>query len=678
MAETIVLDPTSEDSGNSQLTLTDTASGIEVISQKYGLADRSRITSSGPDTDYERVVKSGRKNRVIELEVRCFGTNMLAQVKLLQRKIGKLSQYRGTLKRTLGSGEVIVFDVLDADVVVPADHLFANFRSATCSVTLLCKPLGRGPEVQVATFSETSLPAAVFSFAAPAGDVPALGRLEVTEAGSADQAFLHWGVECAGYLGTAAVSSLQFAGTSRLAYNGSTALAVSGAVSGTVLNQGTLTTAYAAIMGLASSGTVYPSHIGTYDVWARVYMGTANAGTVSAALEWAQGDLQNYTRNDALTLPPSRKGAFLWQNFGQVALEKVTTGAQRWDGRIIAKSTTTGDDLAVDYVDLFPVLEGYGEARAVQTNPAVTAFTAWDDFTLGTYAGGLIGDTLPRGGTWGTVASAYETDDFTVGAGVAARTVTNDSAGGYINGRWLYATGTSGMTAQAVRVTGSTGSFAAFAAVARAVDRDNFAFAFCAPDIATNQMVIGGGKYVGGTLSVLAGGVGGTRSGWPIGTAARVFFMVSASGRWQAGLEGADGSRRVLEQGQDSVLATGGALASGYAGFLDYNATGSAQTRHYYDFQAWVPTFDAVVFAGKKATVYHDRFRRQDTAGTAVGKAGDYRGDYLRIPASNVGGTVRMIARYTRGLPESGADSAVDDIGGTVWATPLYLNVPEP
>ena len=677
MAETIVLDPTSEDSGNSQLTLTDTASGIEVLSQKYGLADRSRITSSGPDTDYERVVKSGRKNRVIELEVRCFGTNMLAQVKLLQRKIGKLSQYRGTLKRTLGTGEVIVFDVLDADVVVPADHLFANFSSATCSVTLLCKPLGRGPEVQVATFSETTLPAAVFSFAAPAGDVPALGRLEVTEAASADQAFLHWGVECAGYLGTAAVSSLQFAGTSRLSYNGSTALAVSGAVSGTVLNQGTLTTAYAAIMGMASSGTAYPSHIGTYDVWARMYT-PANGGSVSVALEWAQGDLQNYTRNEAAIIGPSRAG-FVYRNLGQVALEKVTSGAQRWDAQIIAKTTFTGDDVAVDYVELFPVLEGYGEARAVQTTTAITTYRAWDDFASGSYGGSIVAgtpDTLPRGGTWGTVASAYETDDFTVTGGVAQRTAVSDTATDIRYGRLVYASGTSAMAEAVSQIDFKLGTYGkAQGAAARIVDKDNFLAAYWSP----SQDTIFIQKVVAGTPTTLSSfyepglvTYGYTGVDW------QIMLRVSAGGTWVARIASVDGVFGFSLDGYDSVLAVGGALASGYCGFIDWHPVATAETRQYDNFIAWTPRVDAAVFAGKKATVYHDRFRRYDSAGTALGKAGDYRGDYFKIPASNVGGTVRMIARYTRGLPETGSDPTVDDIGGTVWATPLYLNVPEP
>lgn len=668
-SETLVLDPTSEDSTNTQLTITDPSNGIDLLEQSYPMPDRDRQFAASVDTIGDPLVSTRFKNRVVTLKVRCYGASMRTRLTELENKVGKFTQYGGTLKRTLADSSVIVFDVLDADLDVPADWHFLQASSVTCTVTLTCKPLGRGAASTYGSSTESSNPELVFTVAAPSGNVPALGLLEVTEAQGVDQGFVQWGVQSRNY-GTATTAALAFSGSSRLAYNGSTALAVSGAVGGTVLNQGSLTANYQAVCSLASSGTAYPTHVGSFGVWARLYMGTANAGTVTAALEWAQGDLLNYTRNDGTVLPSTRSGAFLHTYLGQVRIERALTGAQRWDGRLVAKSTTSGDDLAVDRFYLFPVDEGYGEARSAAPNlgAAPTAYVAQDGFDQA--AGALTGKTLPVGGTW---AGAGDADDFsTTGSGAITRTAVSDSSG-LQNGRLMIA----GSSTYATCVAGVSATWTGFAIFPRAngllwgvllryVDTSNFLAAYLYYDGAQVWTYIS--KRVAGVTTALGADVTIYSAGLIEGD---VVASAYASGDAYMTLNGAP----VLAV-SDPVLATGGALATGKVGFFDNYTSATALTRTYDNFWATATPSDAALYASRKLQVRDNTVIRQDSTGTAYGKPGDVRGDYLRIPASNTGGTARVIVKASRGVPETGIDGGVDDITGQLTVTPLYLAVP--
>lgn len=661
MAETLVLDPTSEDAANTQLTLTDAASGLDVLSQKYRPPDRKRLFIDLLEGFGNPLVGSGYGNAEIELVVRCYGTSMRTAVKSLQAKVGKLQQQGGTYKRTLSDSTVIVWDLQDAEITdFPADNVFVNQSSVNVTIVLTTRyPVGRGPETQLATFTETTNPEAVFAFAAPLGDLPALGRLEVTEAQAQNQAFLQWGMRSGNY-GTATTNALSFAGTSRIAYNGSTALAVSGAVSGTLLNQGTLTNSFAAVCGMASTGNAYPTHIGEYEVWARLYMGTANAGTVTAALEWAQGDLMNYTRNDGTVLAPSRAGGFMHVNLGRVKIEKALAGAQRWDGRLIAKSTTVGDGLGVDRFYFPPVDDGYGEARAVTVLSAPTTWAARDAYAHA--AGTLNGKVAPTGGTW--VWQGSGTDFATTGAGHVTRSAAALQT--MLLGTAVYSTIA---LQQDVKISDASASDTMTTLLFRYVDANNYASIEYTLDegaIRVQLLVAGAGvasdfHYV----PVLAADTYHTL---------RVFADPSGQITVWEGTTGHGFGQPVLRF-QHSSLATGGALDDGTVGFSD--TSNLTFTRTYKNFEAWVPAPDAAIFASRKATLRHNSFQRQDSAGTAYGDVGDYRGGYLRIATVATAGSAQMLVKSSRGIPEYGADAGIDDTGGTLWATPLYFNSPD-
>jgi hypothetical protein len=272
---------------------------------------------------------------------------------------------------------------------------------------------------------------------------------------------------------------------------------------------------------------------------------------------------------------------------------------------------------------------------------------------------------LPIGGTW---VGAGDATDFAIGSGLLIRTATSDSSG-LENGRLLTAS-TPSLTSMICSL--SFPLFAAFGAsagalsqglVARYVDSTHFVAAVIVSASPTPAIYVIRQNGAGSPTTLYFGAA-------PL-YPADLAFAIDANGNYVVYSNGA-----AIASGYHSSLATGGALASGKVGIVDAYTSATAYTRSYDNFYAAGATSDAAVFASKKLQVRDNTTIRQDSAGTAYARPGDVRGDYLRIPASNVGGTVRMIVKASRGIPETGADTSVDDIAATLSVTPLYLTVP--
>lgn len=687
MAFSVLLDSTTELSTNTKLELQDTGSGIRVVSMDFQPPPPKKVWASSQATVGSIPVAANYENRTIKLVVQVRGSEstMRAGVTAVTKKVGKLDRYGGTLTRTLNDGDLITFDLLGAEVEIPSDmekwfHL-RNYVELT--VTLTAKPFGRGVKQYLksdltwttvagdqATISETSLPEIQVTFPAADGDVPALGELTIVEQDAENQGFFHWGIQCRNYVASTAstTSALAYQGEACFIYNSSAIATVSGASGGgsnNVLTQGTLSPTYVAMMGLPTAAGAYPTHTGEFAVWARVY--PSNSGTVSLALEWSQADATVYTRNDPVTLPAAMSGSFRHVFLGMVNIAKVVTGTQRWDGRIIAKSTSLGDDLSIDRVYLFPTAEGYGEAYASNALPSATSASARSDFT--TESGAIAGDSLAVGGTW---TGAGDADDFSVAGGVATRTAVSDSGVTYPNARIITAS-TPTLTNAVVEVdcmASVAGGFIGL--VARYVDVNNFFGAFLVTHASSTivwvQGVIGGvHTYIGDTTILV--------KGRPSSTNTRLRLVVTATGAWAITAYEAD-SRGLLDEasGSYSQLATGGTLASGKVGLIDYWNTATASTRTYDNFIAYAGAPDSVPFASRNALVTSSAALRQDTGGTAYGKIADYRGPLFAIPAANTGSTCRLMVKASR--TNYGADPAIDDIGLKLAHTPQYLQVP--
>lgn len=127
--------------------------------------------------------------------------------------------------------------------------------------------------------------------------------------------------------------------------------------------------------------------------------------------------------------------------------------------------------------------------------------------------------------------------------------------------------------------------------------------------------------------------------------------------------------------GQDSALATGGALAAGYCGLIDWYTSASAETREYDNFYAYVPVLDAAIFASQSCEFRWDDVIREDSAGGFYQPV-KHIGDHCLIPPAGAEArSVEVLVKACRNDPRTGADSAIDDLSVQVQYQPRGLVV---
>lgn len=602
----------------------------------------------------------------------------------LQQKLAKINREGGTLRAQLPGGEQFTFDLLDAGADQTVDIRLVTANYSDLSLKLTAKPFWRGAVQTFSAATETTLPVLIFTVSGVKGDVPALGRLVIDELQGADQWWVAWGLQSRWY-DPAASAALFFEAESRTPLGGATAVAGPSGASGSgsnVVRQGTLTPSWQAMLSTqASGGGAHLSHVGSFRVFARVQTPITNTGAVSLALEWAEGDFRRRTVNAQLDFAAnhSREGQWVLVDLGLVHLTKVVQGTQRWEGRILAKSTVLGNDLDVDYLLLCPVDEGYGEVSAALQFENPTSFSARDEFDQA--AGALAGKTAPVGGIW---AGAGDADDFTINTtdDTAQRTATGDAGS---TGR--YATLDLNLAATVVQVELKTsaiitsGQVPKVGVLARFADVNNWVAA----------RVIFGGFGVGSATSRLellkrtAGFVDAIVPAFDLpGVQANTWYtlrlVLDTQGRtWAWWFTPGSTAGKPILAAYDSALATGGALAAGDVGIVDEYENTTAVTRTYDNFRAFVPTADAAVFANQSLEIRSDRAIREDSSGAFWNPVSDPQGDYLRtLPAGREGRTSRLIVKASRNDPTTSSDPNIDDIRATLSVTPRGLVVPGP
>jgi hypothetical protein len=618
------------------------------------------------------------KNRVVSVTVNIYGSSALdldQKIGVLSQKVGKLNREGGTFKRTTPSGLVIVFDVLPESSMpsVTFDKTYQSRQKTTVSLRFTCKPYGRGPESAGQAFGPLTGDFSVV-LAGITGDSPALARAVLTEGSSHDQWWVPWGVRSRYYDATAS-AALGFEAEACTLLGGATVVTLAGSSGGGTNNaveQGTLTLDWQSMLSFqATGGGAYRSHVGDYEVFARLHRPTTNTGAVSVALEWAQGDFTKVTRNDALTYAvDEREGDFTIARLGQVHPTKVKKGTQRWDGRIIALSTVLGDKLRVDRVWLRPISESAGEVTATAQIQTPQTYSARDEFDQ--TAGNLsTPKALPLGGNWATVGADATDLAVETGGHTVQRATTGDASGKFA------IAGTTTFTDCIAHVdVKASSSVAVQRLITRYVDASNYLKLELLPNFGSTTVpsTLLVQKVVAGVASTLA-----YTSVWALSASTwySLRMMVSASGRAVAAItpQGMTPTSWLIA-GSDTALAAGGTLASGKAGFFDINQSGIACTRNYDNFWAAVQVGDAALFSGQQAEIRYDGFIRQDAGATTWGEK-TVDGDYLLLPcAGREGRSTELQLRVCRNDPDTMTDPALDAVSGTVYYTPRYRNVP--
>jgi hypothetical protein len=531
----------------------------------------------------------------------------------------------------------------------------------------------------LATATETSLPVLRLLAAGVPGDVPALGKLILTELQGQDQSWVQHGSRSRHYSADAD-NALFYEAESRTTLGGASVVTgtapASGGASNNVVRQATLTKDWQAMLSTqASGGGSHLEHIGVYEFIARVFMPASNTGEVSIRLDWAEGDFRSFTPNGEATFDAghAREGQWVIISLGQVFLRGAVQGAQRWEGRVVAKSTVVGDDLDVDCFWLRPIDECRGEGRGVTLLAAPTSISARDEFDQ--TAGALTGKALPIGtGSW---SGAGDADDFALETSLHVIRRTSALDADDVTGRYARAgTGTLGNVVAQIDVSLDAVTSVLGGVFARYADVNNWVMATLTGS-ATGGLDVLVRKRVAGTTSPLARvNVSAVTNAFLIGAWLTVTLVV-VGGSWRVWAfprGSAPGSPRLA--GSDADLAA--SLTSGGYGVYDANTAGAA-TRDYDNFLA-VPAsaIDAALFANQSLEIRHDRAIREDSTGTIWQPISDYEGDYLLIPPAGIEDrTTEVLVKASRNDPEWGPDSAIDDLRGALVVTPRYYKVPD-
>jgi hypothetical protein len=667
----LTLDPVAENAANVPFELVSEATGARLVEQSYPAPVPVVSWASSADSEGDRNVSYRWPNRKITLKVELGGTAVRTRLSNLEQKVAKIAREGGTLKHVFPDGAYVVFDLLTFEGYEPVFDI-AYYTGNVCMVTLefACKPFARGAPVTLTTHTEATLPVLVFTESGIAGDAPALGRLVVEDASGVDQQWVVWGMQRDTYE-SASSAELFFQAEGRTPQSAGAIVTISGASGGASNNaiQATVGTSFSSVMSTQALVGSHLSHFGTYRVFARVRVPAANSGAMSWALEWGADDFRR-SQNATVTFPVNTwDDTFRIIDLGVITIPKVAAGAQRWEGRLVARSTVAGDVAQVDCFWMVPT-ERSGEARSSQAAPAITTYSARDGFDQA--AGALTGKALPIGGTW---TGAGDTDDFSLpGSSNITRTAVSDAATNIASGRMVLAS-TPFLTSTVVSVDVDLPDVGFFNSVggviARYVDASNFVAAIFAPASGSARWLYVH-KVVAGVRTTLSFAATAAVSG----RAGTVRLSVTPAGDYTAEFL-LSGVVALRCSGSDTALATGGTLASGAVGIVDWHRVATAGTRYYDNFLAYSPPVDAALFASQSIEWRDDGVLRETAAGLIYQTPAAYEGDYLTIPpAGQEGKPCRFIVKASRAIAGSTADVAIDDISATLTYVPRFLVVP--
>lgn len=676
MSELVITPPAA---GSAQLVLSDGDETLDLLGDVSGrgiwLADEPKLPlparedtfAEGADSEGRRRVRTRPTNGTGAVPL-TIGADDASQfwgyVDQLQEMVESAHRRRGTLTYTPPGGTQVTYDIESISVTgLPQKGVqLLSFVQDGITVDFECRPYGRLAPVEMDIGASASGPVPQVILEGPIdsfdvedvdGHVYALGLLTLTDDSSQNRDYIEVGLEQEGYDPDNPTpllidsDNLTTSGLAGATASDSDAYDPAGATTNNVI-QATLTTT-----AVTACSTGAQEHIGRKRISSRL---KASATGTYVRLAWKVGD-GPISRGPWRAIPAASN--FYDVYLDTITIEEVPEGTHEWTGYVEAYAAAGGDTVKVDFVEVMPA-EVWGRVRAPFRFGTPTAFSARTGFN--TESGGLNGDTLDGGGTWATTGDGT---DYSVAGGVATRTATSDSAN---TGQW--ATVDTNLTNVAVGVSSKVSDTTDDAnqdllrgVVARFTDANNHLRALLS--YAGGKTYVRVQKRVGGTITNL---LAATRAddGKP-DEYRRVELIALASGMWQVRVDGA-----LISQGYDSVLATGGALATGDVGLYDEHTAADANTRTYDDFVAWVPGFEHAMYSGEPAMLTHEQFLRGTWGKLPID------GKYLTIPPATRAGRVSRIvvkARRLDGpsqLPDQGLS---DDVEATLTVTPRVLLV---
>lgn len=561
----------------------------------------------------------------------------------------------------------VLFDVLNGDITdlpIGWDKDPGYFQNRPIlTIELTCKPYWRSSVEDTTSTTSTAAPLTSMEVTV-GGDVPALGRIIVTDNATQTRRDVEWGVEGPDTYdsSTALIYDSDSLVTSGFAGAGTTRSGAydPGAAGNSVIRASAVLTTPIAVCGTGALG-----HVGSYRVWGRFYFARQSQ---AVRLSWRAGD-GPYNANAWAKSPSSAEGHWAEVYLGTITVPEAVLPTQRWDGKIEAFEdapyTATPGALDVDYVRLVPVKDGAGRSVANYIYNPGTALLAYDQFTGITLGTALNARAAPSGGSWATsgATSDFAAEDHVTGGEVEQRNTTSDSGLGRfaILGSSNYANMEVGYVTALTKEPDFTAGQLAQGVIARYVDSSNYLTLWLVRTTTYHSLHIS--ATIAGTPTPFA-------QKYLLAPWGGVFLnlTVYATGFAVGRMTDTAGNPLAQVSGYHSSLATGGTLDDGKPGIVDYASwTGGSVTARFYDnFQVSTPNPEPVVINSTRSMQFrHDGVIRYDSGGTFLGQPPSYRGSRVTFPP----GTSRVAVAARRVNLDVAADDNVVDSTSVLIAT---------
>jgi hypothetical protein len=681
MAETLILDPP------------------EVAINRTAFDITAYVSEDGPDfgdaaiEQYLADVQLGQlpvdyrvPNRTITIPLlltKGVGSLTFDQIRArVQQKTGLFQREGGWIKRQTSIGPLFA-DVVGATLKLGGSSAQALWSvDADAVLTLTALPDWYGNEVAGSVVTAAS-GAADLSIVVSGitGNHPARARVTLSELDSKQLNGLFWGVRSRHY---------DAAATARLAYEAEALTLISPwfidttqpPMSGNqdIISRGSLSPAWQTVLStdIASVGPM--THVGSYRVWARMTVQHADA---QARFVWDVGDLTNPTPNPPALVDSDAVAPNLWMivDLGEIRIDPSPIGSHRWRGAIQVRdaglSTTRPSDFGIDKIWFQPLDESAGLVTTSNYPTfGLSGFSALDGFDQ--TAGVLTGKSSAIGGVW--TFGTGDTDDFTVDA-TTHRAVRNTASDTAPRVNYVATPTLSVVAAQVDLLLGSPLSTSLFGGgmggvLLRWVDANNFAYVlvYSQPDYAWYEVHT---KVAGVDTPVATNGIFTQRSFW--NSWYTVTVVANAAGVLSAWLypQGSTPDPTPIFSITSSVLATGGVLATGKVGIVDYKSTADVASRSYDNFIAWRPDVDAVMYPTMDVELRHDGVYRESADGSYFAPLTPV-GDLLRLPPAGLEGrSAELLLKASESIFGVTLDKSISRISAQVRYRPSYLFVPE-
>lgn len=491
------------------------------------------------------------------------------------------------------------------------------------------------------------------------GTLPARGELLVTDKSAKDQMGVSWNVRGLNY-SSASTASWRYEAEALKALDAAAEVTLTGASGGKAIRHNNLGTSWTPVLGLQTKAGTYLTHVGLYDVWARVW-------TTSSEKPWLRllhdtGDIVAPAVNPQLQVP--EKNAFYEVYLGQVNLEATPYGTHRWAGVIQARGAVGGENVSIDQVEFRCADEASGviRGRSAVFEPFAASYSVRDEFNS-LFTGNATGATPAIGGTYQAMPNG-DTTDFQIDGEVdrLVRTAVSDS--GTISVQPLYPSG--------VHRGRGIGTSAKFTKVAARADFRLEGSSLYGATIGWMVSYVNDLNYMSALLSC---GVSGwylsifradqngegysrpLKVQWPDeGTVAGTMAVVVRGNRITFFLASEGEELREEATIENAMIGV-----SGQTFLFDENATANAVTRSFDNLAIWVPQTDAAIFASRDLRIGHQGVYRKSEDGAAYGPVAHPGNDLMRLPVS--GPEERLVevsVRTSRGdfdaIPDSGLD----------------------